>query len=203
MDAPHRHLADHLRHLIVSGVLPAGVRLPSNSEMQREHGVGRGVVELAVDQLRREGLIETRRGARPEVACPPPAARTLVDPRKPWPYRRGDSEHGMRRADADLAVRLRVPTGTRLPWTRTECLGPDDRPAMLETAYRRGAQSRTVTNVIVEAYVGEFAVAEARVLGLPSGSPALRIVRTRYATDGRPVETADLILRADRWGIRV
>jgi GntR family transcriptional regulator len=74
---------------------------------------------------------------------------------------------------------------------------------MLETAYRRGATVLPHDNVSVQVRVGEFADDESRVLGLHRCVTALRVQRTRYGADGRPVETADLILRADRWGIRL
>src|SRR5258705_284685 len=80
---------------------------------------------------------------------------------------------------------------TRLAWSRRECLGPDGWPAMLETVYRRGATVLPYDDVSVQVRVGEFADDESRALGLHRGVTALRVQRTRYGADGRPVETAD------------
>lgn len=202
MDAPpYQRLATQLRQRIASGEWPPGTRLPSARELREEYGAGRGVVEYAVAQLRRDGLIETRPGARPEVARQSPAERILIDPRDDWPYPRAEPVRGTRQADPELAGRLQVPDRTRLAWTRWECLGPDGWPAMLETTWRRGAAVRPYRDTSIQAHVGEFSADEARALGLAAGLTALRVQRTRYGDDGRPVETADLVLRADRWGI--
>jgi GntR family transcriptional regulator len=40
---------------------------------------------------------------------------------------------------------------------------------------------------------------EARALRLGKGVPVVRILRTTYATDGRPVEVADQLLAGDRY----
>jgi GntR family transcriptional regulator len=106
-------------------------------------------------------------------------------------------------ATPELAERLQVPARTRLTWAQRECLGPDGWPAMLENTYRRGATVLPHDDVSVQMLVGEFSDDESRALGLHRGVTALRVQRTRYGGDGRPVETADLILRADRWGIRL
>ena len=200
MDAPYQRLAARLRQRIASGEWPPGSRLPSGRELREEYGVGRGVVEYAVAQLRHDGLIETRPGARPEVARQSPAERILIDPRDDWPYARTEPVRGTRQAGPELAGRLQVPDRTRLAWTRWECLGPDGWPAMLETTWRRGAAA-PYSDASIAAHVGEFSADEARTLGLFAGLAALRVRRTRYGDDGRPVETADLVLRADRWGI--
>lgn len=40
---------------------------------------------------------------------------------------------------------------------------------------------------------------EAEALGCPPGSPVITVERTYVAPDGRAVETADLVIRSDRW----
>lgn len=40
---------------------------------------------------------------------------------------------------------------------------------------------------------------QAQCLGVSAGTPALLIERTFYDTDGRPVETADILVSAQRW----
>nr|WTB11997.1 GntR family transcriptional regulator [Streptomyces antimycoticus] len=42
---------------------------------------------------------------------------------------------------------------------------------------------------------------QAQLLGVPAGTQATLIQRTHYSTDGTPVETADLLIPADRWDI--
>lgn len=57
------HLASTLRQRILTGQLAAGVKLPSESELMAEFGVGRGVVREAVARLRAAGVVETHRGS--------------------------------------------------------------------------------------------------------------------------------------------
>lgn len=202
MDAPYQRLADRLRQRIVSGAWPVGTQVPSLRELRAQYKLGRGVVELAVAELRREGLIEGKRGARPTVARQAPPARRILNPREDWPYGIGDKPaEGTRLATQDLADRMQVPLRTRLLWTRYECIDPDGWPAMLLTAFRRGRTAHEVRDTAVLLCLDEFTVREAALVGLAAGTAALRMQRTRYAPSGIPVETADLVLRADRWRI--
>ncbi|MFD5892243.1 UTRA domain-containing protein [Streptomyces sp. NPDC060334] len=42
---------------------------------------------------------------------------------------------------------------------------------------------------------------QAQTLGIPTGTLALLIERTFHDSDDRPVETADLLIPADRWTV--
>jgi DNA-binding FadR family transcriptional regulator len=55
-------LADVLRGRILDGELPAGSRLPSESELSAEFGVGRSTVREALSALASQNLILTTRG---------------------------------------------------------------------------------------------------------------------------------------------
>jgi GntR family transcriptional regulator len=55
-------VAADLRGWIVEGVLPAGSKLPSESELMRLYGVSRVTARLAVGTLRQDGLVITRQG---------------------------------------------------------------------------------------------------------------------------------------------
>ncbi|WP_309080874.1 FCD domain-containing protein [Zhihengliuella sp.] len=65
-------LTAHLRAQIVDGTLPPGTRLPSESGLMAEHGVGRSAVRESLTRLQAEGLVHTRRGAGSFVLAPPP-----------------------------------------------------------------------------------------------------------------------------------
>jgi GntR family transcriptional regulator len=52
-----RHLAALLRERIVSGVLPPGMRLPSESELAREYGLAPQTVRRALRSLYEEGML--------------------------------------------------------------------------------------------------------------------------------------------------
>ncbi|MDG4790315.1 GntR family transcriptional regulator [Micromonospora sp. WMMD1102] len=67
MPTPHdrpryRRVADELRRRILSGAIPPGSILPSESALIEEFGVARGTVREAVALLRSEGLVVTEMG---------------------------------------------------------------------------------------------------------------------------------------------
>lgn len=60
--ALHTQLAGHLRMLVVSGKLAAGVRLPSERSLAEALDVSRNTVGAAFDELRGDGILTSRRG---------------------------------------------------------------------------------------------------------------------------------------------
>ncbi|GAB3136841.1 FadR/GntR family transcriptional regulator [Micromonospora sonneratiae] len=58
----YKVLADALRKQILSGELRTGVRLPNESELSAQYGVGRSTVREALRVLSSQNLIETTRG---------------------------------------------------------------------------------------------------------------------------------------------
>ena len=58
-----RRIADALRADIEQGTYPPGSRLPSEADLVSHHGVAKETVRAAIRQLRKEGLVETRKGA--------------------------------------------------------------------------------------------------------------------------------------------
>ncbi len=74
-------LADAIRLLIVDGRLPVGARLPSERAMADTLRVSRTTVTAAYAQLRDDGYLNARRGARSTTALPlAPATRTEATP---------------------------------------------------------------------------------------------------------------------------
>jgi len=69
-EAPlYRQLYDQLRHAILDGRLPTGVRLPSSRTLAKELSVGRNTIVAAFEQLLVEGYLEARTGAGTQVAA--------------------------------------------------------------------------------------------------------------------------------------
>ncbi len=66
----YRGLADGLRMLIVDGRLPVGSRLPSERSLAETLRISRTTVTTAYAQMREEGYLTARRGARSTVALP-------------------------------------------------------------------------------------------------------------------------------------
>jgi DNA-binding transcriptional MocR family regulator len=70
-------LADAIRLLIVDGRVPVGARLPSERAMADALRISRTTVTAAYAQLREDGYLNARRGARSTTALPvAPAGRT-------------------------------------------------------------------------------------------------------------------------------
>jgi GntR family transcriptional regulator / MocR family aminotransferase len=70
----YRQIVTRLRDAILSGTLPAGVRLPSSRSLASQLGVARGTVEAAYAVLAGEGVLLSR-GSAGTVVSPHMAAR--------------------------------------------------------------------------------------------------------------------------------
>lgn len=73
----HLQVADDLRARIAAGDWEVGATLPSEPELAGQYGVSRGTVNRSVVELRREGLVEVRRGVGTVVVAARPASVTL------------------------------------------------------------------------------------------------------------------------------
>lgn len=69
-DAPYLAVFDALRARILAGEWDIGERLPSRAQLAAGYGVGRNVVQRAVDRLIIEGLLEGRAGSGTYVRMP-------------------------------------------------------------------------------------------------------------------------------------
>jgi DNA-binding FadR family transcriptional regulator len=61
--AHHEHVANELRTAISDERFGPGARLPSERRLAQSFGVSRATIVSALNVLRGEGLIESRRGA--------------------------------------------------------------------------------------------------------------------------------------------
>jgi GntR family transcriptional regulator len=69
--APYQKIANALRDRILSGELEPGAKLPSETELAKEHEVVRNTAARAIKQLRSEGLITSAQGAVSRVRSRP------------------------------------------------------------------------------------------------------------------------------------
>lgn len=200
-EARHRRIAADIRRRIAAGEWRPGDPLPSRAELAAELGVHPQTVRLAYVLLRRTGVLEGEERKAVYVAHPP-AMRTLTDPDAPWPYSSETTDTRPRPATEELAERLGVHVGAVLRHETVECLDPGGRSAMLVSSWWRGQRR---PHAAYRAEVGAVALTadQAHALGLLVDATAFRVVRTRLDHEGRPLETADLILPMDRWMIRL
>src|SRR2546430_10743681 len=71
----YRKVAEDIKAAIEAGGYAAGTRLPSEHELAERYSVSRGTVRQAFAALRADGIIASRRGARPGVVGGPPVQR--------------------------------------------------------------------------------------------------------------------------------
>lgn len=205
-------IAEDLRRRIREGSYAPGQVLASEAELARRYSAGRVTVRRALDVLRREGLVDSRRGFGWFVA---------TDPVPQQLGRLGTIE-------ADLAARGRRPVRRVLEAVTTDppprvarVLGPgpvtrvrrlnlaDDVPFARVTVWcpahlvsgrtPEDFATRTFQELVgvplgraTQVVTAAAADAEdAGLLGLQPGAPVLRCWRTTYGTDGRPVLFAE------------
>jgi GntR family transcriptional regulator len=200
-EARHRQIAADIRRRIAAGEWNPGDPLPSRREMAAEYGVHPQTLRLARVLLRRAGVLEGEERKAVYVAHPP-AMRTLTDADAEWPFSSETTDTSPRPATEELAERLDVHVGAVLRHEMVECLDPGGRSAMLISSWWRGRRQSHVS-FTAELGVVALGVDQAHALGLLVDTLAYRVVRTRFDHEGRPLETADLILPMDRWLIRL
>jgi GntR family transcriptional regulator len=200
-EARFRCIAADIRRRIEAGEWNVGEDLPSRREMAAEYDVHPQTMRLAHRLLRQQGVLEGEERRAVYVAHPP-AMRTLTDPDADWPFSSETTDTGPRSATVELAQRLGVEVGVSLRHEAMECLDPGGRSAMLVSSWWRGRR-RAHTSFAAEVGCVELSAEQAHALGLLVDTVAFRVVRTRFDHDGRPLETADLILPMDRWRIRL
>ena len=216
-----------LREKIVSGEAAPGSRLPAEQDMTGLLGVSRITVKRALNELASSGLVRRQRG-RGTVVTFDPAAPTvkgsfenLID----GLTRMGLKTHvklieaGTAKADATVAEALDLGEGDavrRIVRTRSlegqpfsylvthmpmdvaggftdEELGSQSLIALLEKAgFAPREAEQTITAAAAEATV-------ANALGVPMGTPVLRIHRIMRDKAHRPVQDITATYRADRF----
>ncbi|MEU3825006.1 GntR family transcriptional regulator [Streptomyces sp. SID161] len=231
-EAPYLAVADVLRARILAGEWKAGERLPSRARFAEEYGVGRNVLQRAMDRLISDGLLEGRAGSGTYVRVPRERLRLVRSRHRDRRGVPGSDSRERGRADAwDAHSRVRVPApeaiaerlaitpGDLCVTTHYEFLAggqpvqlseswepmaltdgtpivlPEKGPLAGKGVVERMRSIGVVVETVVEAPRPARATpAQANLLGINAGDLVLRIERTIYDTDGRPVETADMVV---------
>ncbi|KUM79822.1 GntR family transcriptional regulator [Streptomyces curacoi] len=232
-EAPYLAVADVLRVRILAGEWQIGERLPSRVRLAQEYGVGRNVMQRAVDRLIAEGLLEGRAGSGTYVRVPRERLRIVRSRHRErrassgigTPTERGRANawdsHSQVRVPAPEAIaeRLAISPGGLCANTHYEFLA-DGQPVQLSASWEpmaitdgtpivlpemgplagKGVVERMRSiGVVVETVVelprpARATQPQANLLGISVGDLVLHIERTIYDTDGRPVETADIVI---------
>jgi GntR family transcriptional regulator len=218
-----RHVAERIR----SGEFKVGDLLPSEDRLCAEYGVSRITVRRALAALAGEGLIDRRRGVGTFVAEPDRHVRETQLVGSLDDVLTYSDEYWARllsrttvKPDAHVAATLALPgegRATRLesllyhaaePFAYMQLFFPlavgalideaeiSERTPVLRLLERKLGERFTEAEETVEAAAADRTVAAH--LSLRPRTPILRVVRTYYASGGRPIETAVVSYHPER-----
>ncbi|HZQ95571.1 MAG TPA: GntR family transcriptional regulator [Candidatus Sulfotelmatobacter sp.] len=220
----YKRIQDAILKRLESGQLKPGDVVDSERELARIHGVSLMTARHALAGLEREGMVVRRRGAGTFVAPPKihfnklmsyteqMAGRGLAVSSKLLALSVVDTEQ-------EVAARLALPATSRLIKLERLRLGGEEAFA-IETCYLSADEYSNLTrarldrvslfSILEQDYGLEIAHADeeidattadphtARLLGIPHGSPVLRIRQEIYSTKGRPAIYVLGLYRSDR-----
>ncbi|WP_137126080.1 GntR family transcriptional regulator [Roseomonas sp. HF4] len=211
-------LAAALRGAIQRGEYDVGALLPTEMALAAAFGVSRQTVRQAIGALRREGLVSARKGVGTRVEATSAeagfthtlndladvfqfAARSVfrvLSTERRVPRGRMAQRLGTRAGDAWLHLRglretadgARVLGLTEVWVDGAYAAAAEAAPARREAIFAaiEAAHGLTIGTVRQEIEATVLGAADAAVLGMRRGAPALRITRNYLTTDGRLVE---------------
>ena len=220
----HRYIADELRRQILDEHLVPGYQLPSEHELAQAFGASRGTVRQALNQLRGEGAIAARRGARWVVlAAPLVQSFSELLSFSAWARAEGHEPGGTevelsrRRATQHDAETLNIAAGEsiyRLLRVRTL----SETPVMIERTTFIEPIGRLLVDLDLDSesiyeQLGDHGIVfararhtidaipataeDARLLDIPRRTPLLRQRRASTSQTGQPLEWSDDRYRGD------
>jgi GntR family transcriptional regulator len=215
----YREIADDLRGRVASGDLAPGALLPSEAELSSAYGASRVTVRRALDDLRAEGLVDSRQGFGWFVAGSPlrqalgrlgtieadlaasgrESSRRVLDFGFVRAPRRAAEVLG---ADTVLRVR-RLNLADGQPFARVTVWCPE---ALGEGLSRRDVERESFYDLLPVRLGGAVqtigaaaaSATDAALLEVPVGSPVLRCERTTFAAEGAAVLLAEHVFPALR-----
>jgi GntR family transcriptional regulator len=226
-EAAYQQVAQALRAQIDAGQLLPGMPLPTEPQLEAQHGVSRITVRRAVQILRDEGRVETRQGSGSFVTpqrsrrrlsmdrylgALPPEAGASIDREFDQVEAVGDVAHALQVADGTTLLRRRmVQRLNQVPLKiSTSYLLADmvDGTPLADPAHEPW-EGWTITQLadlgvkvtaVEESVLGRRPTAEEmRALTLKGSDPVQSITRRMLAGD-RPVEAAvDIVMPADQF----
>lgn len=205
----YRQLLQLLRRQILAGELSPGAQLPTEEVLMERHGLSRGTVRKAIEQLAAEGLVYTAQGSGTYVSAAHPNA---------VPFRFMDCTPGdfttfrvvtkeVIPAGMETAERLSLPAGeplihiARLRLEGEETIGFSERflplalcPDLLGEDLSQPSIHDILVNrselpllrAVVEIEAQMLEAEEAELLGVPPATPAIVVSRITYTAPNRP-----------------
>ena len=225
----YHQLKTLLLERIRTGEMKPNDRLPAEDELAATHGVSKATVRQALNDLAVAGVLRREQGrgtfvAEPKLAQGPREMTSFTDEMRSRGMRPSSKvlNHDVISAEAEIAEKLRVPEGSQVMRLKRLRLA-DDEPMGIQTAYLSlGLAPRLVeeefTNASLyetlerkyglwparaqETYVASLLDrADAKLLKVAAGSPALSAERISYLSSGQTLEVTYSIMRGDRYQI--
>jgi GntR family transcriptional regulator len=212
MELKHQSIAAAVRERIAAGEFVAGRHLPSETELAGAYAASRMTIRKALDQLRSEGLVDSRQGFGWFVAAEP--LRQSLGRLATIEAQLAESGRRSERRVLDfgfvaappravavlgagrvLAVRrVNVVDGT--PWARVTVWCPEALASHLSLADVERTTFHDLLDVELAGATQTISAdavgpADAEVLGVPVGSPALVCERVTRSADGDAVLVAE------------
>ena len=207
----YRQIAEIIRNQIDSGELSAGQVLPSEASLGAAHEASRVTIRKALEELRSEGLVESRQGFGWMVAAQPVVQTldTLVSierqlastgrthERRILDFRFIDSPPRVRAVLGPRVLEVRrvalvdgEPFGRVTVWCREDLGAGLSRDEVAQNSFYDLVEERAVeaTQTIGAEIVSE---ADAELLGVPPASAVLVVRRTTTGEAGRPILMAE------------
>lgn len=210
----YRQVEEQLARQIAEGTYPPGALLPSDAELCKMFGVSRITVRHAVDKLVASNLVRRQQGVGSRVIGPDQAVKTAslvgyiddVHPHINFKLLSSDR----RVPPASLATAMQVPPDTECacfinlnhvgsePLSYVESFFPDEVARLLaeddftrhippsRLVEMRSGRSFSYATQTMGAVAAPQAIAA--LLGLPAGTPLIRMERVYFAVDGGVLE---------------
>ncbi len=224
----YAQLMRQIRQDIHRGVYPVGSRIPPEHELEMNYGVSRVTVRRALQELTAEGLLERKQGKGTFVAAP----RQKLRDRVPRGFHEACREAGLAAGVRLLSVKeIKADERDRLELQLSEdaavvactrlCLA-DGSPVILEsdhfsTAYAylesadlNGSLYRLLQDYGIRPEKSYYDIAmcpatgeASALLEVPEGTMLLCVHQAVYDQKGRPLHTSRLLIRGDRFTLRI
>jgi GntR family transcriptional regulator len=214
---------------IRAGEMKPNDRLPAEDELAATHGVSKATVRQALNELAVAGVLRREQGrgtfvAEPKLAQGPREMTSFTDEMRSRGLHPTSKvlKQDVIKAEADIAEKLRVAEGNQVMRLKRLRMA-DNEPMGIQTAYLPLALAPQLaeedfTNASLydalerkyglwpasaqETYVAALLDrAEAKLLNVAAGSPALSAERVSYLSSGQPLEVTYSIMRGDRYQI--
>lgn len=223
ISAPLYHqLRRRLRHAVESGLLQVGDALPSERDLADALGLSRVTVRKAISGLVSEGLLMQQQGAGTFVAPRVEQALSLLTSFSEDMRARGmvpgaqwlDCGTGLANPEEALALDLspgtevsrlsRLRTANGKPMTLEHTTMPrrflPDPGVVGDSLYEHlVAEGHRPVRALQRLHADELSEDDARMLAVPSGSPALYIERRAFLESGQVIEFTRSLYRGDAY----